>query len=545
MESAVALPRGYTLNEYRIEATLGVGGFGLTYLATDANLDRRVAIKEYLPNDLALRDADQSVSLRSDGARQTFDWGRARFLDESRTLASFHHPNIVRVMRFFEANRTAYMVMEFVAGDPLNEWMGTRRPLPQARAVALVQALLDGLDVVHRAGYLHRDIKPANIFVREDGSPVLLDFGSARAARGGEMTAIVTPGYAPLEQYHATGNQGPWSDIYSLGAVLYWMVIGAKPLESVARARTDAMPAAARVGDRTRYSPEFLQAIDWALAPGEEARPQTVADWRAALAAAPPVAGSDAPTMLPVFTPESAPAPSMTLSAPVTLVDAATRTRIEALLAAHIGPIAPLAFKRAARRASAAAELFEMLADEIEADDARAAFVKACEAALRAAARDPASRPASRPLAPDPASRPASQPLSAPATTRPPGAAPGQAASRVVASSLVEPVSQVPSQPASRPASQPLSQPLSRPLTQAPGGAVARPERPLDLTLETMAAAEAAIVKYNGAISKAIVKRAAARARDETEFHLLVSDAIEEPAARRAYLRRFMPTSRH
>ena len=142
MQSEVALPAGFALNEYRIEATLGVGGFGLTYLAVDSNLDLKVAIKEYLPNDIALRNADNSVSVKSQSAADTFAWGRARFLDESRTLASFRHANIVRVMRFFEANHTAYMVMEFVAGKPLNEWIVPRRPPPQNASASRMSMLI-------------------------------------------------------------------------------------------------------------------------------------------------------------------------------------------------------------------------------------------------------------------------------------------------------------------------------------------------------------------------------------------------------------------
>ena len=201
MNDEIALPRGYSLHEYRIESTLGIGGFGVTYLATDNNLNVQVAIKEYLPADLARRCEDQSVRSKSDTTLDTFNWGRSRFLDESRTLATFHHPSIVRVLRFFEANQTAYVVMEFVAGQPLGEWIKTRRPLAEQRLTAITAALMDGVEVVHRAGYLHRDIKPANIFIREDDSPVLLDFGSARVATAHtERTAIVSPGYAPLEQ---------------------------------------------------------------------------------------------------------------------------------------------------------------------------------------------------------------------------------------------------------------------------------------------------------------------------------------------------------
>src|SRR5919109_3857695 len=163
--AANALPAGYALHEYRIERVLGVGGFGLTYLALDSNLNLRVAVKESLPADIALRGADHTISPRSPETADTFGWGKQRFMDESRTVASFRHPNIVRVMRFFEANGTAYMVMEFVEGAALNHWVRERRPLAEAQATAIVAPLLDGLEVVHRAGYLHRDIKPGNIYV--------------------------------------------------------------------------------------------------------------------------------------------------------------------------------------------------------------------------------------------------------------------------------------------------------------------------------------------------------------------------------------------
>src|SRR6266436_546323 len=206
MELPNALPAGHALQEYRIERVLGVGGFGLTYLALDENLHLRVAVKEYLPADIAVRAPDRTIAPRSDETAQAFGWGKRRFLDESRTLASFRHPNIVRVMRFFEANGSAYMVMEFVDGAPLADWIKTRRPLPEAHLRAFVMPLLDGLEVVHKAGYTHRDIKPGNIYMREDDTPVLLDFGSARM-QAAELTAIVSPGYAPFEQYHAQGNQ--------------------------------------------------------------------------------------------------------------------------------------------------------------------------------------------------------------------------------------------------------------------------------------------------------------------------------------------------
>src|SRR3954465_13099690 len=145
------LPGGYGLQEYRIEKGLGTGGFGLTYLALDQNLNLKVALKEYLPGDIAQRAADQSISPASEATAETFGWGKRRFLDESRTLASFRHPHIVRVMRFFEANGSAYMVMEFVEGAPLSDWIKTRRPLPEAHLRAFVMPLLEGLEVVHKA----------------------------------------------------------------------------------------------------------------------------------------------------------------------------------------------------------------------------------------------------------------------------------------------------------------------------------------------------------------------------------------------------------
>src|SRR3981081_4462168 len=210
MELPNALPAGHALQEYRIERVLGVGGFGLTYLALDENLHLKVAVKEYLPADVALRAPDGSIAPRSDESAEIFGWGKRRFLDESRTLASFRHPNIVRVMRFFEAHGTAYMVMEFVEGAPLSEWIATQRPLSEAYLRAFLMPLLEGLEVVHKAGYTHRDIKPGNIYMREDLTPVLLDFGSARM-QASEHTAVVSPGFAPFEQYHTQGNQGPWS----------------------------------------------------------------------------------------------------------------------------------------------------------------------------------------------------------------------------------------------------------------------------------------------------------------------------------------------
>jgi len=354
-----ALPAGYALQEYRIEKVLGVGGFGLTYLALDANLNLRVALKEYLPGDIALRAADQSISPRSTETAETFGWGKQRFLDESRTVASFRHPNIVRVMRFFEANGTAYMVMEFVEGAALGDWVKTRRPLAEAQLAALAGPLLDGLEVVHKSGFLHRDVKPGNIYVRDDGTPVLLDFGAARQ-KASELTSVVSPGYAPFEQYHSQGKQGPWSDLYALAGVLYWMVTGLMPQEAPSRIRADHMSPATQVGDKSRYRLEFLAAIDWALTPYEDQRPQTVAEWRDALLAGNPI---EAKTQ------------KIQKTAPP-LLPAEVLQRAEQRLAEHIGPVAGVMVKRAARQARDEAELYLLLADEIEDKDEKKAFIR-------------------------------------------------------------------------------------------------------------------------------------------------------------------------
>ena len=377
--SANALPGGHALLEYRIEKLLGVGGFGLTYLATDSNLNLKVALKEYLPGDLALRGADHSIAPRSADTTETFGWGKQRFLDESRTLASFRHPNIVRVMRFFEANGSAYMVMEFVEGSALGDWIKSRRPLAEAQITAMVGPLLEGLDVVHRSGFLHRDIKPGNIYMRDDGTPVLLDFGSARQ-RSAELTAVVTPGYAPFEQYHTQGNQGPWSDIYALGGVLYWMVTGNPPAEAAARVREDKMPSALTVGDHRRFRPEFLTAIDWALQPFEDKRPQSVAEWRAKLL--------PTPAKTPASEPKTEKIPAPPKSVPVAF-DPALLKRLETALAQHAGPIAPVVVRNAARRAKTQPELIQIVAAEIGDARVRTAFEKAFSEDSRPATQPP------------------------------------------------------------------------------------------------------------------------------------------------------------
>src|SRR4051812_13581319 len=282
-----ALPAQYRLHWYVIERVLGQGGFGITYLARDTNLDQPVAIKEFLPAEVAARRAE-AVRARTGEQQERYRWGLDRFIREARTLARFDHPNIVRVHSVFELNNTAYMVMRFEEGETLAALLERRHGLGEADLLRVVLPILDGLELVHNAGFIHRDIKPDNILIRSDGTPVLLDFGSARYAAGlsRTVTILVAPGYAPFEQYYSSGeNQGPWTDIYSLGATCYRAIAGRAPLDAIARSKgilgsTQELLVPATAVGSGRYSERLLKAIDHALAFAEKERPQTIGEWR-------------------------------------------------------------------------------------------------------------------------------------------------------------------------------------------------------------------------------------------------------------------------
>jgi len=289
-----ALPSQHKLHWYVIERVLGQGGFGITYLARDTNLDQEVAIKEYLPVEVATRRPDATVSARTSEHDERYRWGLERFIREARTLARFDHPNIVRVLSVFELNGTAYMVMRFEEGETLAATLERKHALTEADLMRVLMPILDGLELVHNAGFIHRDIKPDNIHLRSDGSPVLLDFGSARYALGHSrtVTILVAPGYAPFEQYYSSGeNQGPWTDIYSLGATCYRAIAGRAPLDAIARSKgilgsTQEILVPATAVGTARYSERFLKAVDHALTFAEKDRPQSIAEWRKELAGA-------------------------------------------------------------------------------------------------------------------------------------------------------------------------------------------------------------------------------------------------------------------
>lgn len=288
-----ALPKGYHLQEYCIQSLLGYGGFGITYLALDTKLKKKVAVKEYFPNDLAIRVQGYNVQAKSKQDIANFTWGLKRFTEEARTLATFQHPNIIKVLRYLEAHKTAYIIMEYEQGESLKKALKSGGRADEEEIMEILPPLLDGLLAVHQAGFLHRDIKPDNIYLRDkDHSPVLLDFGSARYALGSRsrnLTTIVTPGYAPFEQYQTKGHQGPWSDIYALGGVLYRAIGGQIPREAPERVNaikfseeSDPLVPATQIG-RKRYSQALLQGIDWALQIAAKDRPQSVESWAEAL----------------------------------------------------------------------------------------------------------------------------------------------------------------------------------------------------------------------------------------------------------------------
>lgn len=290
MTNVLALPAGSVLaGDYKIDRVLGAGGFGITYLARDLVLDRAVTIKEYFPVDFAARGGSNDAVPRSQDSAADYQWGLDRFIEEAKILAQFDHRNIVKVFRYFQENCTAYMVLQFEEGRSLKAWQKALGRSPrQGEIDAIVAPLLDALAFIHDADFLHRDIAPDNIIVRTDGSPVLIDFGSARgdiARHSRTVSALVKPGYSPYEQYAETGNQqGPWTDIYALGATLYHVVTGRRPPDSPSRIVKDEY-VTARDTARGAYRARFLGGIDHALALDIKLRPRSVAEWRGELLA--------------------------------------------------------------------------------------------------------------------------------------------------------------------------------------------------------------------------------------------------------------------
>ena len=278
----VALPVGAQIGRYEVLSVLGQGGFGITYRARDVQLDREVAIKEYLPTALAVRQNGITVMPRSTKVAEDFTWGRDRFVAEGRVMATLHRaPGIVRVFDFLEINGTAYIVMEMLHGDTLEGHIKKNGRLDASAIDRILWPLLDGLEQVHNAGFLHRDIKPANILLDAAGNPTLIDFGASRAAMVGRtvaMTAIFTPGYAAPEQF-TSAKQGPWTDIYGVSATLYHAITGVAPPSAFDRMLDDGYKPVAKHAP-AGFAPGLLAGIDAGLAVRATDRPQSIAGWR-------------------------------------------------------------------------------------------------------------------------------------------------------------------------------------------------------------------------------------------------------------------------
>ncbi|SMC28562.1 hypothetical protein SAMN02745857_03314 [Andreprevotia lacus DSM 23236] len=274
------LPRGFQLLNYTIAKLLSAGGFSIVYLAHDEN-DYPVAIKEYLPNSLALRKEGEKVAASSDENLALFRHGLKCFFEEGKTLAHIQHPNIVRVLNFFRANDTVYMVMEYERGRTLQKEIQLkhgREGVEEKLIRHVFYHLLNGLREVHLNKLLHLDIKPANIYIRKEGSPVLLDFGSARQTLTQEhnrLTPMYTPGFAAAEQYNKKETLGPWTDIYGIGASMFACITGTAPQPADQRQKEDKLfDLRDRYGDR--YSPELLDLIWQCLLLDPTQRPQSV-----------------------------------------------------------------------------------------------------------------------------------------------------------------------------------------------------------------------------------------------------------------------------
>lgn len=523
-----ALPVGTRLAEFEIQALLGVGGFGMVYQAFDHSLRRSVAIKEYMPSALAGRSQGQSLWVRTSSDEQTFRAGLASFVNEARLLAQFDHPSLVKVFRFWEANNTAYMVMPLYAGMTFKQARAQMRtPPPEAWLRKVLWSVLDALRVLHGSHMLHRDISPDNIFLQDAGPPVLLDLGAARHAINDnerQHTAVLKVNYAPIEQY-AGGDgsglpQGPWSDLYSLAAVVYGCLCNDTPLPATLRSIRDRMVRFPRVAKTVRrqfgveYSEPFVDAITQALELQPEKRPQSIDaflermdmktapeglqhfNWRAELGsvwvpaaeggAAPSVAGGDAVADAGGRTRSMEPPPggvavdvdidTMVLDAPPSEQAAEPEEAVAAVAAPRPGP-APVPPRHSARRpwawGGAAAAI--------------AGVVLAGWWAMRAPAAPPkddiitewavpAAAPASAEIVPTSleqpvveAAEPAAGAAPAPGAGVPAAQASRPAAARRTAhrANASEPVAAVaPEKPA--PASEPAPAPLPRPKPAAP-----------------------------------------------------------------------------
>lgn len=346
------------LGEFEIVGLIGEGGFGIVYLAYDHSLERKVALKEYMPASLASRTRDLQVSVRSERHRETFEVGLRSFVNEARLLAKFDNPALVKVYRFWEDRGSAYMAMPFYDGVTLRDALRQRTGVPDEGWIRrILVPLMDALEIMHSESCFHRDIAPDNILLLKDERPVLLDFGAARRVIGDmtqALTVILKPGFAPVEQYAEMPGlkQGAWTDIYALAAVVYYILTGRTPPASVGRLMNDTYQPLATLAAGA-YDPTFLAGLDQCLAVKADERPQSIAAMREALGfgEAPvrpqpaPQPAESSPVSLPgAVAQDDAPRvrSSLTLAAPPSKTEVKpTQTRTQGPLADAASPMPP------------------------------------------------------------------------------------------------------------------------------------------------------------------------------------------------------------
>ena len=392
------LPPGTRLRNYELISVLGQGAFGITYLARDTLLGRELAVKEYLPTSLALREGGTTVVPRSTQLAEDFVWGRERFLDEARTLVTLEGvPAVVRVYDYLEANGTAYMVMALARGETLEQRLKRDGSLPAPIVEQLLDRLLEGLEQVHTTGFLHRDIKPANIVLDAKNNPTLIDFGASRASMAGRtsaMTAVFTPRYAAAEQ-HTSDEQGPWTDIYGLAVTLYYAVAGRTPPTAMERILNDRYEPLTKLRP-TGFRHGILKGIDAGLAVRAADRPQSIAAWRDSFAS--DAERSDDATVVdlrtrrapqpavPVERPAFAPSPAVTGRKRVALYAGGATAAIVLAAGGYLllmPPPAPQSVQLEAERKAAT----QMAAQRQAEDEARAKAAADAEAKRQAEAQ--------------------------------------------------------------------------------------------------------------------------------------------------------------
>ena len=249
---------------------LGQGSFGITYLAIDTKLNKHVAIKEFFPSSISIRKVNLEVQCKSSEPNKSYQWALKKFIDESQTLAKFHYENIVRVYRIFEKNNTAYIVLEYVEGMDMEKWLTVKEEPPRQNELdKILEKRLDALSTIHQNNVIHRDIKPSNIFIRYDGSPVLLDFGAAKYSDINEnitTVPIVSRGFSPYECYVPEKNeQGSWTDIYRLSETIYFALTAKCPPDALSRfySKPDTyQPLTNRKKLNANYRSDFLKKVE-------------------------------------------------------------------------------------------------------------------------------------------------------------------------------------------------------------------------------------------------------------------------------------------